>query len=138
MKTTKARAPWRAMAALAVLGALFMTAACSSDSSGGSGSACAVDTGPSNTSGNISVTYTATVLGDGKITQLMYATDGGMQTVNNPTLPYALGPLVLTTAHAQISATGSATNGSVTVSFAVTGGATEQGSNTCAHGSFSG
>jgi hypothetical protein len=136
METKKARAPWRAMAALTVLGALFMTAACSSDTSGGGGSACAVDTGPSTISGNISVTYTASVLGDGAITQLKYATDGGMTTINNPALPFTLGPLALTTAHAQISATGSATNGSVTVAFGVTGGGTEQGSNTCAHGSF--
>ena len=96
-----------------------MVAACAQDSS-----TCKLDTGESDSVGGM-VTYRAEGTGDGAVSVLTAATDTGPQVVPNPGLPY-MQTITLATAHAQIQATGSVTNGSITISYAASGGPEQQ------------
>ena len=97
----------------------LMVAACAQDST-----TCKLDTGESDSVGGM-VTYRAESTGNATISVLTVATDSGSQVVANPVLPY-MQTITLTMAHAQIQATGSVTNGSITISYTASGGPEQQ------------
>lgn len=105
---------WRATFATLASAAFLAAAACGDDNGGdGDDSACSVSVGPSDLVG--SVAYTASGTGNGTLTQIRYVTDEGELVDNNPTLPFSV-TVENSTAKAEISGTGSASNGgSVTV-----------------------
>jgi len=104
---------------LAVLLLVAMAAACGEDST-----SCNLDTGESDAVGG-TVTYRAEKTGDATVSVLILGADSGAQVVANPVLPF-MQTLTLATAHARIQATGSVTNGSITISFIATGGPEQQ------------
>lgn len=111
--------------------AAFALACGDSNDGGGGNNACDLATSTSTIGGQ--ATYTASVTGNGAISSLVYATDGGNVTVNNPTLPYNQG-VTLTTGRARISTTGTVSSGSITTAYSVTpagGGALESDSESC-------
>lgn len=98
---------------------LMVAAACAQDST-----TCKLDTGESDSVGGM-VTYRAESTGDATVSVLTVATDNGSQVVTGPVLPY-MQTITLATAHAQIQATGSVTNGSITISYTASGGPEQQ------------
>jgi hypothetical protein len=98
---------------------LVVAAACAQDST-----TCKLDTGESDSVGGM-VSYRAESTGDATVSMLTLATDSGLQVVANPGLPY-MQTVTLATAHAQIQATGSVTNGSFTIAYSASGGPEQQ------------
>ena len=98
---------------------LLLAVACGDDST-----SCNLDTAESGDIGG-TVTYRAEKTGDGVVSSLTYATDTGPQLVPSPILPY-MQTVTLTSAHARLQATGSVTNGSITISYSASGGPEQQ------------
>jgi hypothetical protein len=118
------------LALLALAGGAFALSACS-DSDNPGDSACALQTDISNGVGT--VTYTASGTGNGSVSTYTYNTDGGLVTVTDPTLPYAI-TVELATAHASATALGTASNGSITIGWQIgSEGSGEQDAVTCSH-----
>ncbi len=64
--------------------------------------------------------YSASLTGSGTVTSITYATDAGNVVVNNPTLPWQVSVLNVTSP-ASISAAGSVTTGTITIGFNAVG-----------------
>jgi hypothetical protein len=117
-----------------------VAAGCGSSSTGPGGrTACSppLSIGPTTFSegapSTISVTYTASVTGDGTITSLTYVGGSGPVTINNPTLPFSVDTTVSLPTQAAMSASGYYTNGTVTIAYQanVGGGDIEQTNQVC-------
>lgn len=112
---------------------LLALAACGGDDDNGGGgdNTCSLAAGPGTISGN--ATYTASVTGNGAISQIRLQTEAGVVVDNNPELPFSrVEPL--TTRPALIEATGTVSSGSITIAFStvpVGGGALETESDSC-------
>ena len=117
--------------ALALCAAVLTVSACSDDNNDG-GTACTMDTGASDISGNLTVHYEASTTGNGTLSSITYATETGNQVVVNPDLPWET-DVTLATVHARVQALGSVSSGSIEIQFQADGGEgnVEQGENTC-------
>ena len=121
-------------AALTLCTAALTLSACGDDSSGNNNTLqCGPNTGNSSISGNITVTYSASLAGSGTVTSVTYATDGGDVVVNNPALPWQIS-VVNATSPAAIRAAGSVTTGTITIGYNAVGAPdrAEQDTATCA------
>ena len=118
--------------ALALCAAVLTVSACGDDDNNGGGTACTLDTGASDISGNLAVHYEAAATGNGTLNSITYATETGNQVVVNPDLPWEV-DVTLATAHARLQALGSVTSGSIQVQFQADGGEgnVEQEENSC-------
>ncbi|MCK9220840.1 MAG: hypothetical protein PHF97_10390 [Bacteroidales bacterium] len=82
----------------------------------------------------MTIIYTATQTGDGVISSLSYATNSGMITIQNPSLPWADTISVITGTKIAISASGTVKNGMLKVTYqGYGGGSTFQASDFCQH-----
>jgi len=89
---------------------------------------------PDSTRASMTVVYTATQTGDGTISSLSYATSSGMVTVNSPSLPWTLTVQAPPNTKITMTATGTVTNGSITIDYLGTGGGyTIHASDNCTH-----
>lgn len=117
--------------ALALCAVVFTLSACDDDNGDGT-LPCAIDTGNSEISGDITVSYSAALTGSGTVTSITYTDNSGDVVVNDPTLPFQAN-VTLATLPARIRATGSVTSGNITISYSATGAPdrAEQDSETC-------
>jgi hypothetical protein len=120
---------WRWGTAIVLVG---VAAGCGSSSTGPGGrTACSppLSIGPTTfTEGapsTISATYTASVTGDGTITSLTYVGASGQVTVTNPVLPFSVDATVPLPTQAGMSASGYYTNGTVTIAYQASVGASD-------------
>jgi len=93
---------------------------------------CTLYTTPTQPPVNMTVTYTATATGDGSMASLTYATMSGNITIHNPQLPWSITVTALTSTNVSISATGTATNGSLEIKYdGTSGGSSISGRDFC-------
>ncbi len=81
---------------------------------------CGPSIGPSVISGDITVTYSASLTGTGAVTSVTYVTDTGPIVVNNPALPWQV-VVVNATSPAAIRAAGRVTTGTITIGYSAVG-----------------
>lgn len=105
--------------ALALCALALTLSACSDDPEEGP-LACGLDTGESEISGDLTVSYQVTLSGSGSVSSVTYTAESGPVTVTNPTLPWSEN-ITLTTRTARIEATGSVTTGTITAQYAAVG-----------------
>ena len=117
--------------AMALCAGAFVVSACG-DSESIATLRCGPSTAPSEISGDITVTYSASLEGTGLVNSITYVTDAGPIVVNNPILPWQT-TLLLVTSPAAIRAAGSVTTGTITVGYDAVGAPdrAEQDSATC-------
>jgi hypothetical protein len=133
MRIPEARRARAAMRQAALLGVAVLTAtACGGDGGTINTLVCSPSIGPSLISGDITVSYSASLTGTGAVTSVTYVTDTGPVVVNNPTLPLQVN-VVNVTSPAAIRAAGRVTSGSITIGYSATGAPNraEQDSATC-------
>lgn len=118
--------------ALLLCVAVLTATACGGDGGTINTLVCGPSIGPSVISGDITVTYSASLTGTGAVTSVTYVTDTGPVVVNNPTLPLQV-TVVNATSPAAIRAAGRVTSGSITIGYSATGAPNraEQDSATC-------
>ena len=117
--------------AMALCSGAFVVSACG-DSDSIATLRCGPSIGPSTITGNINVTYSASLEGTGLVNSITYVTDAGPVVVNNPPLLWEL-TVLLVTSPAAIRAAGSVTTGTITVGYSAVGAPdrAEQDSATC-------
>ncbi|MEI7725540.1 MAG: hypothetical protein WCK09_10580 [Bacteroidota bacterium] len=80
----------------------------------------------------MNITYTAVRTGDGVISSLTYVSETGTVTVTNPNLPWTITVPISAGINVTMSASGTATNGSLNISYdGTSGGSTIHASDYC-------
>jgi hypothetical protein len=93
---------------------------------------CELELPESDAAGGLTVEYKVSSTGNGHVSSLTYVTDDGPQVVKDPSLPFEES-VTLATAHASISLVGRVSDGSLTLSYQLTGpDGPEQQLQTCA------
>lgn len=94
----------------ALLSFLFI-AACLAGCSSNDTEQCNISTPPATADGDGTVTYTASITGDALINTVIYRTQDGPKTVDQPTLPFQVDVMVQNGLGIGITATGSTKDG---------------------------
>jgi len=112
------------LSALAILMAFIMIGfmSCSKDSSSSSPTTWNLDAGSHQVSNDMTITFSAAQTGDGVISSITYTVGPSSQTVTNPTLPWSVDVSAKAGNNVSMTAIGTTTNGSVTITYGGSGG----------------